>query len=1328
MKAILLSKPLLFASTTAVILAFAVFIYVDRVHAAVPEHGEFQIMLQSEDEVIFSWRPGSFEWRESSVTDGEIVSVANCCLNPRIGEARFPIRKVFIGIPLEGEPVVQVLSAAFTQPLTGALAVNKPIESSPAENARFQKSLASARYETVRTIGPYYIRNQRVIEVHINPLQMSGVSASSIAEEVIVRVLFNSESGSGEMASSDGHFEKIYESTILNYEQARRFRGREIEVSASSMIDVHPFALSTDWVKMAVMENGIYGITGTDLTDAGLDISAVDPSTLRLFWHGGRQIPVYTGEDAPEFRELAIRVTGSDDGTFNSTDSVIFYMHGADFVSVDSGLARPTAIRNSYTPRNYVWLTHGGQYSEPARRMGELSAAPIADDFSFKDRYRKLSHFEDERFLVVGQGGYIRDYYRWWWHDDEEYTIDINLDNVPPFTPADIFVSSYDHQLDIVVNGVSASDRGYDGFLRRFETSNLRDGSNSLDFDQFRYASTAYLDYFDVYHESFIRYAEGQIDFYFPPDTGINRIQVDFDISQIGDVIVLSTADVDNQRWITDYTLANDKLVFELEASEHKFDRFAVARRSDLRKPESISVVSPDPVQHPVTADLVVIAPAAFENAIQEFIDYRAQTGTSAIFEAVEDVYDNYSSGMLDPGAIKEYLKSIYENSEKPPGAVLLAGDGNYDFRNNLGRAAGQYIPPFVVETDSSISDENYVTFGEKGSLDADSSYGIDRGVDMMVGRWPVRSSSEVSSYIAKLKTYEDRATLGPWRNVVTLVADDEFKHNHSEQTESIHTRQSEILANEHIPDHVNVNKIYLTEYPFDSFNQKPQARSQVINSINEGTVLINYIGHGNPDLWADERVFYWKEDIYKLNNRNKPAVVFNASCSIGQFDSPLREAMAEELFRYPDGGAIATVAATRFVFADDNANFAYKSFDLMLSDAGYTLCEAVYVAKLLRTIEAGGAITNDRKYVVFADPMMYFGMPQPRVELTSLSPDSLSALSLTTVSGEIRDDSGLVDTDFSGSVFIAVFDADRDKRKELSGGYELPYILSGPRIFRGESQVASGAFEMSFIVPKDVSYGDSTARVSLYALSTDGHASGGLGSITISGSNPAISDSVGPSISVLRNGEKFDGGLVRSGDNLTVELSDSSGINLSGEVGHAIEISFDEDPLNTVDMTDEFVYHPGSFREGGFLFEVPTLASGPHTMRIKAWDSANNSSLRTYNIAVGELAGLVLSGVCNYPNPASEETRFSYHLSEPVADVTIDVYSLSGRLIKTLRGQPGDAGYNLSSAWDMTDFTGDIIANGIYIYKVSAAGRLTFAAGGDEDQTEGFGKLVVLK
>jgi hypothetical protein len=129
MKATLLSKPESVIPATLFLIALAFFMSADSSVAGVPEYTEFQVMMQSEDEIVFAYRPGGYEWRESAATNGKILSVENCCLNPRIGEARFPLRKVLIGIPLNSDPTVQVLSAAFTQPLSGALAVNRPIES-----------------------------------------------------------------------------------------------------------------------------------------------------------------------------------------------------------------------------------------------------------------------------------------------------------------------------------------------------------------------------------------------------------------------------------------------------------------------------------------------------------------------------------------------------------------------------------------------------------------------------------------------------------------------------------------------------------------------------------------------------------------------------------------------------------------------------------------------------------------------------------------------------------------------------------------------------------------------------------------------------------------------------------------------------------------------------------------------------------------------------------------------------------------------------------------------------------------------------------------------
>jgi hypothetical protein len=406
-----------------------------------------------------------------------------------------------------------------------------------------------------------------------------------------------------------------------------------------------------------------------------------------------------------------------------------------------------------------------------------------------------------------------------------------------------------------------------------------------------------------------------------------------------------------------------------------------------------------------------------------------------------------------------------------------------------------------------------------------------------------------------------------------------------------------------------------------------------------------------------------------------------------------------------------------------------YKIFDLLLGEEDYTLCEAVYVAKLLRQVSIGYPTANDRSYVVFGDPLMDFGIPEKAVTISSVEPSTLSALELTEVRGYVSNGNGSIDSEFSGDVYVTVYDAERKKEKDLDRNAVLSYTLPGPRVYRGKSAVTNGEFDVSFIVPKDIAYGETSAKISAYALSATAQAAGGIDSIEISGSNPSIVDTIGPEIEVrFVSGITLDGEVVNQGDLLLVEISDSSGINLSGEIGHGIRLSFDDDPLNSVDLTEEFAYYPGSYRFGFAEYEVPSLSTGPHIMKVKAWDSANNSGLRTYNIAVGELAGLALTGVVNYPNPATTETRFSYHLSEPVSDVRIEVFSLSGRLIKTLRGQSSEAGYNMSDFWDITDDRGDRIANGVYIYKITASGRLIFAAEGEDNSIEGFGKIVVLR
>ncbi len=1317
-----------------VLATVAVLISVLSVRAdSLPEYRDVRILESSDSHIRFIYIPEPYEIRVDEVSGERMVDISRCALNEETGFARIPIRKVIMGIPVGSEPRVSVVSSSYKgiDPITQPL--NRPREETLFDNARFQQAKATASYPVLSTRGPYFIRDQRILELLISPVRISsGGIASAVAGEIEVLVEFDPAPETGVLSLRDDAFERIFRATLLNYEQAKNWRvPRQPSLIALKRAETFdPFAHSASWVKIGIEDAGVYSISGTALSNAGMDTASIDPKTLRVFWMGGRELPNDNSVARPEFREIAIRVEGESDGILDVGDEIIFYAHGADFLNVDPSRKRPELVRNGYTSTAYLWLTHGGSFPELPKRMETVQVAPDSDSPTLHTEFHKFRRYEENRFLEIGSGGYIRDYYRWFWRDDGDFEIDFQLDDIQPFPTCTLLVTSVDDSLTVVVNGAHYGTNPTEN--PKVITVEHFSGLNKIEFRQERYYLIPLLDYFEIIYPTDLAYTSGSLDFYTWNGPGVHRYTVG---NSGSDMILLSIADVDNQAFLTDFVIDGGSLSFDWSTAGSRFERFALVSKSQMLTP---SVLQVTPQAEPRVAyddDLIIIAPnippMEFHNAIEEYVLYREAQGYSVALVDLDDIFRQYSAGMFDPVAIRDFLKYSFENSVSAPGAALIVGDGHYDYRNYLGRNQTIYIPPYVAAEDRAVTDENFVNFAGRGVLDSDTSYGVDRGVDMVIARWPVRSLGEIGSYVQKLISYENRSNYGPWRNLITLVADDEFKKNRSKVSEAAHTNQTEILANEHTPSTVDVQKIYLTDYPFDSFNHKPKARDRIIQAVNDGTVLINYIGHGNPDLWADERVFYWKEDMFKLANSDKLSVFFNASCSIGKFDSPLREAMAEELFRYSGGGAIGSLAATRFVFSGDNAGFNYKTFDLLFGEGGYSLCEVVYVAKLLRQIPTN---ENDRLYIVFGDPLMKFGIPDRGITFTSVSPDSLTALALTTVEGYVVDTDGSIDESFDGDVYVTVYDAIRNKAKKLVPNDtlhhdSLHYKLPGPRIFRGRGPVTDGRFELSFIVPKDISYGENSAKILAYAVNEFAQASGAVDSIEVSGSNPTITDTAGPVIELrLAAGGKFNGGLLEAGERLTITLSDSSGINLSGEVGHGIEVGFDDELLYDMDLTDDFAYYPGSFRSGEVEFIVPSLEHGSHTLRVKSWDSANNSSMLVLNVAVGETEDLRITGIANYPNPASSDTRFSYFLSEPVRDVSIEVYTLRGRLIETLRSQPSDAGHNLSSVWSLFDNRGDKLANGVYIYRITASGRLIFPSEGDNDLIEGFGKLVVLK
>jgi hypothetical protein len=555
-------------------------------------------------------------------------------------------------------------------------------------------------------------------------------------------------------------------------------------------------------------------------------------------------------------------------------------------------------------------------------------------------------------------------------------------------------------------------------------------------------------------------------------------------------------------------------------------------------------------------------------------------------------------------------------------------------------------------------------------------------------------------------------------------VADDEWEGMGTiDGLRNYHTPDTETLAKSHVPPTFNIFKVYLMEYPFDYKGEKPQAGEAIVNSFNSGSLIINYIGHANPDLWAHERVFRTAQDIPRLENKRKLPLVYMATCRCGFFLSPYIQGMGEELLRAEGKGAIATISAVWRVTPQANAELNFKVYDLLLYDS-LSVGEALFTAKILRKLN-----DNDAKYVLFGDPVMRLGMPSLKVELTQIAPETLSALGVVNIKGEVRERGGDLKTDFNGRAYILGFDSQRKKVHEIKwdGHSEhMSYDLPGLIIFRGEALVENGQFSASFVVPKDISYGGNTGRISVYVLNENEDGAGAQDSLVILGSDTTVVDTLGPEIKISFEEipDFAEGDIIPPSATLHLSISDTNGINITGELGHGITLVIDQDYQHQFDLTKNFQYDLGSFRKGTLSYQLSNLSEGGHVLSIKAWDNANNSSLVSVRVDVRAQREFELTEVMNYPNPFSDETNFYYRLSSGADWVKIEIFTLAGRLIKTISNASRKAGINFATTWDAKDQDGDKVANGVYIYKVVAEGRIN----GEAKKEEVFGKAVVLR
>ncbi|MDH4222358.1 MAG: type IX secretion system sortase PorU [candidate division Zixibacteria bacterium] len=1312
-------------SLTVIIIFFLLPAYI----LAAEEYSDIKVIKSDEEGIVFRYEvPGlSFLKREQGEIKYDVPGIDKCPLLQDPGYPQVPARILVIGIPLEGEVNVRVLEensqdkGKFDLPFYEG----SPVRKEESIKKREEISSQDFFYPERRVIAeaPSSMRNQRIIRIKIFPVQYNPLRKDIIYySDITIAVDFTGgEKTEGGMGRD--LFENVYKHTLLNYEIARKWR-KARETGLKKTLQENPFSYSDTWYKLTLRENGIYKIDGNFLSNAGINLAAIDPQKIRIFNGGGKALPEDNSLPRPELRELAILVSDGGDNIFNPADYILFYGWSVNNWDYDSLSGEYQYHINPYTRDNVFWITFTGDFPEPVKRMELIDGSLLEPEPYISVKSRDRIHQEND-FMLAEYDGIPYDYFNWYWQKGSSFTLYPILTNVFPGDTAIIKVKDMNsYASSITLNSVtmSGSNLEKDNFITSARFTNLSNGLNTL---QFNFYSFTYLDYYEVRYWKMLVCSNDFLRFENPDTSEV----VEYRISGFNGTAPY-LLEIDNKfglKRFVNFVSVSDSIKFQDQSIKGERKEYYLLDQTKFKTPVSIDLDQMADLRNTSNqAGLLVITHSDFYDQLQGYKTFREGLNNITVkLVKIEDIYDEFSWGLFDPVAIRDYLKYAYENYYgQAPAYALLAGDGTYDYRNLLGTDSPNWIPPFAdtfSRYDQSVSDDNYVYFGEHGFSDEDSN----DFVDMFIGRLPVKTAEDMQVLINKIREYETSPELDTWKNLITLVADDEFHPRGVNNNESEHTIFSEILASNYIPKSFNLNKVYLMEYPWDASKFKPEAEDAIINSFNHGTVLINYMGHGNPNVWADEYVFKREQDIPRLENKKRLPLIYVASCSIGLFFSPFSEGMAEEFLRAEDKGAISVISATWLVYAWPNAALNNLVFDLLLSPDSLSISEALYIAKLLRGINE-----NDRKYILLGDPLTFLASPALQVRFKELSSDTLSALSLVTFKGEVVNGEGALQADFDGEANLLVFDSEKLKTHVISSVSDVDYKLPGNVIFRGSAEIQNGEFAGGFIVPKDIGYGGENARINAYVVSSDStiDGAGTLDSLMVAGTDTAFTDSLGPQISItfVENPNFSDGDTVQPDPILMVYITDPSGINLTGELGHGITLLIDDDWGNVQNLNSGFQYDMNSYTQGSLSQKI-SLKEGEHILKIKAWDNANNSSLVNFLVKVlGIDKEFSITQVMNYPNPFSRSTEFTYELSVPAEKVEIKIFTLSGRLIRILNGT-GSAGFNSGAIWDGRDQDGDRVANGVYIYKVIARTRFNSGEKEVNKNAEVTGKAVVM-
>lgn len=400
--------------------------------------------------------------------------------------------------------------------------------------------------------------------------------------------------------------------------------------------------------------------------------------------------------------------------------------------------------------------------------------------------------------------------------------------------------------------------------------------------------------------------------------------------------------------------------------------------------------------------DYLMISHKNFIDGTMPLADFHRKQGKNVEVVDVNHIYQNYSAGVRELYAIKDFIKDVYQSGDGRLKHVLLVGDSSWDWRdsgknNQYGKWASRILPKnknFTnfphqkYKTDKQFRD--FIPTGQYHSSEGHSASdnwfasfipeknmkGEDYIPDVAIGRFPVSNNDELAAMVDKTINYSQNTVVGPWKSRVLWITNAEKRFQNSSKTNSNIIGKYGVMAD--------------TVFPPEMDGDNVKIQNDLTQAFDQGELIVHFVGHGGKSIWRigppdlkKNRDLFTLDHISKLKNNNKLPFVMSMSCYSAPFDHPFADSIGEKFIREPDVGAVAVLAASWR--NSPNSTFSRYILENLFKNPEHSLGQAILEAKRYYK-----GRTMVEMYNLLGDPAVKLAIPTLKMN-SDLNADTLT-------------------------------------------------------------------------------------------------------------------------------------------------------------------------------------------------------------------------------------------------------------------------------------------------------------------------------------------------